>query len=63
MTPDQEEQLRQIELHARVLRTDFESAELAGATVPQIMDARLLLDGAVRKATEAICWVDKTRGG
>jgi len=55
MTPDQFEQLRQIEIHARALRTDLESAELAGATVPQIMDAKLLLDGALKKAREAIC--------
>lgn len=51
---DQHAQLKQLSEHARALRTDLQAAEIAGAAVPAIHDAKELLEAAVRKAEEAI---------
>lgn len=51
---DQHAQLKQLNEHARALRTDLEAAQIAGAAVPAIHDAKELLEAAVKKAEEAI---------
>lgn len=54
MTPDQSAQIKQIEEHAHALRVDFDAAEGAGAALPAILDAKELLEEAVRKAKDSI---------
>lgn len=51
---DRHAQLKQLKEHARALRTDLQAAEIAGAAVPAIHDAKELLEAAVKKAEEAI---------
>lgn len=51
---DQHAQLKQLREHATAIRIDFHAAEIAGAAVPAIHDAKELLEAAVKKAEEAI---------
>lgn len=51
---DYSAQIKQIDEHYRALRLDMESAELAGAALPGIQQAREMLDEAVRIAKRAI---------
>ena len=53
-TPDQRAQLKQLHEHAVALRIDIDAAEVSGAAVPAIHDARELLNAAMAKAAEAI---------
>lgn len=51
---DQDAQLKQLREHAAAISIDFDAAEIAGAAIPAIHDAKELLEAAVKKAEEAI---------